>query len=57
MRIDKLELKAFFFFWIIAVTLRKNPLFQTVMPYLWWAIPLQDSTIRVKRAKAALWTE
>lgn len=57
MRIDKIELKAFFFFWIIAVTLRKNPLFQTVMPYLWWAIPLQDSTIRVKRAKAALWTE
>ncbi len=47
----------FFFLLIIAITLGKNALFHTVMSYLWWAIPLLDSTMRVKRAKAALWTE
>lgn len=61
MRIDKYESWKhtifFFFLLIIAVTFRKNPLFQTAMPYLWWDIPLLDSTTKLKRAKAALWTE
>ncbi len=45
------------FFLIIAITLGKHALFHMVMSYLWWAIPLLDSTMRVKKAKAALWTE